>query len=921
VDLSSLPTVFTETRKKAVAELLEEFPDPRLAAVRLSRVFQADTAQLWADSALFEGDGALPFLRSLCSVLSQSEFLTSILERDPDLLISFRSDEDFSRSSGRPVFEEELNRHLELLEPGEPFQKGLARFKLHEIFRIAVRDITNRASIEVLAKELSDVADIILEAAYEKAYSETLKSLGAPYLPEGRLAEMVILSMGKHGSRELNFSSDLDLIFVHEGTGDTDLDRRREAYRNWLERHPFARYLSNEEMKARTRTVDFERFFTELGTNLIEMLSEVGEYGSIYRIDMRLRPDGASGPLTRDLKGTLDYYETWGQKWERQALLRVRPTAGCPKLGQMFIDRISPFIFRKYVDDVEVTETLAEMRNLRARSISQAGSDISEISRNVKNGPGGIRDIEFMVQAVQILYGGQYPEFREGTLFEILRRIHQSGLLGENDFKVLSEGYNLLRRVEHRIQMDDLQRYHFPLPGPQLESLALSLGFESGALLEHTLFEDMRRIHSLFQGVFRVEEEREDASKILDLEALTPYWESKIKQAGLKDPASFLKSIKRLAEDSEAPHLNSKLKRLLKGLLPRLMKIMKTTSNPEEALQTFERISLATPARSTFFTLLNDAPRTFKTFLQLGSNSPYLADRVVTYPQLLNDIRGLSEDETRPDDLDFVGIYQDIEDRSIAGVLPRLRRFRTQMEIDIAGAFAVGNRTIEESVNHHSRLAEFCLERASQEVFEKNREILILAMGKFGGRELGFKSDLDCILIRPGGQKISDEIFHRAASLLVREMNVSTPDGYLYELDLRLRPYGKDGPLVPQLNKVEEYYRSVGQTWERLALTRARVVCGPDSLIEEFRSTVLSWVYREGLEPEEVEEIRRMRERIEKEKPKQILKAGPGGLLDVEFIAQTASLKWGKAHGIDSSNTCETLHRLAEKGLLPKSDV
>ncbi|MCA9444603.1 MAG: hypothetical protein KC964_27705, partial [Candidatus Omnitrophica bacterium] len=277
VDLSSLPTVFTETRKKAVAELLEEFPDPRLGTVRLSRVLQTDTAQLWADTSLFEGDATLPFLRSLCSVLSQSEFLTSILERDPDLLISFRSDEDFSRSSGRPVFEEELNRHLELLEPGEPFQKGLARFKLHEIFRIAVRDITNRASIEVLAKELSDVADIILEAAYEKAYSETLKSLGAPYLPEGRLAEMVILSMGKHGSRELNFSSDLDLIFVHEGTGDTDLDRRREAYEGWLESHSFARYLSNEEMKARTRTVDFERFFTELGTNLIEMLSEVGE--------------------------------------------------------------------------------------------------------------------------------------------------------------------------------------------------------------------------------------------------------------------------------------------------------------------------------------------------------------------------------------------------------------------------------------------------------------------------------------------------------------------------------------------------------------------------------------------------------------------------------------------------------------------
>lgn len=921
IDLPPLPTVFGEKRRNELAAILAGFVDPRLAAVRLARALEDETTHPWAERTLFSGDQPLPFLTSLCSVLERSEFLTSILERNPDLLTSFESDEDFSHSTGRDIFREELHRHLAALGPGKLFRDGLARFKLHEIFRIAVRDITDRATIEVLARELSDVADLILEAAYDWVYAETIKSLGVPLLPDGEPAQMTILSMGKHGSRELNFSSDLDLIFVFEGEGETNLDRRADIHTAWLESHPFAAYLVDSELKARTRPVDFEKFFTDLGTRLIEMLSEVGPLGAVYRIDMRLRPDGPSGPLAREVQGTLEYYETWGENWERQALLRVRPSGGCPRLGERFMRGIAPFIHRKYVDEVEVRETLSEMRSLRARSISQAGTDIGEISRNVKNGPGGIRDVEFMVQAVQLLYGGQYPEFREGTLFEILRRIHQSGLLGERDFTVLSEGYNLLRRIEHRIQMDDLQRYHLPPPGPALEGLACSLGFESGAAMEEKLFAEMRAIHRLFQGVFRTDEEEDDAGRLIDSEELSSYWRRRLEDFGFRRPEPFFKSLKRLAEDPNAPHLNSKLRRLLKGLLPRLLKFLKDSPNPEEGWRTFERICDSTPARPTFFSVLTENPAALRALVRLSAASPELADRVVASPQLLNDLRSLDVGVEASKFEAMEDLYHDLEDRSIEGMLPRLRRFRMRLEIDVAGSFALGSRPIDESVALNSRLAEYCLLRVGQETFGPEEDILVLALGKFGGRELGFRSDLDCILIRPDDAPNSSEYYARAVSRLVREMNATPAEGRLYELDLRLRPLGKDGPLAPTLSEAADYYRTACQTWERLALTRCRPLTGSSGLAAEFDRMVLAPILAAGLTEDSFDEIHEMRLRIQREKPKQTLKAGPGGLLDVEFIAQTATLLAGPEGAVRSPNTLAALSEASRCGILAPTQV
>jgi len=924
VDLSLLPTWLGADRLRSIEALLSTRANPSSTAIRLGRVLQREESHAWALTTLFSDNEPAPLLEILCRVLSQSEFLTSILERESALLTSFQSERDFGFSSNLAIFEKELHRHLQSLGPQDPFKLGLTRFKLHEVFRVAVRDIMNYAPIETLARELSDLADLVLQAAYEKVYAETLLTHGVPRLPDGRKAELAILSLGKHGSRELNFSSDLDLILLYGTEGKTDLSGRLEALDEWMDAHPFARYQAQREVTARTRSLEFEAFFTELGTRLIDLVSDPGAHGLLYRIDMRLRPEGVSGPLVRTLDSALQYYQNWGQRWERQALLRARPTAGDLELGENLLASLEGFIYRKYVDSVEVDETLRDMRELRLRSISYAGSDERMRRRNLKNGPGGIRDIEFLVQAVQNLYGAQYPEFRRGNLFEILRRIRQSGLMSERDYTLLTEGYGFLRRLEHRIQMDDMQRYHLPQPGEDLETLAVGLGFEKGEDLEQRLSGTMAAIHSIFQIVFRTNEPEESISKIIDQNELTAQWKETLLSFGIREPEALFRSLPKLTEDLEAPHLNSKLRRLLKILLPRLLTVVRDSPSPDLSWRTFERLSLATPARSTFYSLAEENPHLLGLLVTMGSASPYLADLLTSSFSRGDDLAGWSslEVESQGSDLDAEFDAQVSSHGREDACLPCLRSFRVRREILIGGRFVLGTHTLNEATSEISRLADFCLRKCIEQTrFGEAPEMAVLALGKFGGMELGFGSDLDLLILYDDSRQPDSETAQKLASDLVVEMSKRTEDGRLFEIDMRLRPHGKSAPLVPTVEGAIDYYRREGQTWERLVLTRARILWGERGLRRRIHEGLAGWVYGRKADEEVLSEVREMRGRIEREKQDQPLKCGPGGLLDVEFLAQAAQLVWGHSHvEVRCPGTLETLLRLVIRNVLTPAE-
>jgi len=922
---SSLLKVFNEIEVQAVEEVLESCAAPETTAVRLTRALNSDQAQQWAQEALFCEVEPRPLLKILCKTLSQSEFLTSILETNPDLLVSFNSESDFEFSSSLEVYHGELHKHLGHLQPGEDFEVGLKRFKLHEIFRIAVRDIAIAAPIETLARELSDLGDTVLQTAYERSYLETLNSFGAPRIEDGSLVELAILSLGKHGSRELNFSSDLDLVFIYPHEGKTNLDTRKEDAARWMELHPLSGLGAIPDLIARTRPFTFERFFNQLGTRLIEILSETGEQGFLYRVDMRLRPEGKPGPLVRTLDSALDYYRNWGERWERQALLRTRVSAGDLTLGTKFLEGIRDFVFRKYVDDIEVEETLSEMRQLRAKSIEQAGSSDEETQRNLKNGPGGIRDIEFLVQAVQTLYGGQFPEFRQGSLFEILRRIHQSGLMSAQDYATLSTGYEFLRRLEHRIQIDDLQKYHLPSSGHGLEVLAAGLRFDSGAHLAKRLSTLMVDIHSVFRVVFREEEGQGGLAELLEQEGLSLKWRETLEGYGLRDPEGLFRSLSTLAEDPASPHLNSKLRRLLKSILPRLLAAVRETPSPDLGWRTFHSVAMATPARSTLFSIAQENPQLIALLVRVGAASPYLGNLIQSQPNLVESLVSPSFQELIKDSgtLARTFVVQESARSGEGSRLPRLRSFRTRKELQIGARFVLGNADLQSSLTELSTLAEFCLEQCIGEIpnFDSGG-IGLFGLGKFGGAEIGFGSDLDLVAFYDSGIQPSAEIPKRLLAKLSTEMGTRTGDGRLFEVDFRLRPHGKSGPLVTEVGATLDYYNQEGQTWERLALTRLRPLLGPHELIERVLDGIGQWVYSSPADEQVLSEIRQMRTRIETEKSSESLKAGPGGLLDIEFITQAGGLRWGaEMEEVRSTITYRALENLGKAGALTAMEV
>ncbi|MCG3199691.1 MAG: Bifunctional glutamine synthetase adenylyltransferase/adenylyl-removing enzyme [bacterium] len=900
--------------------MLAECRNPEISCVRLGRILQAESTHPWVERALFEADKPKPLLGILCRTLSQSEFLTFILEREPGLLTSFESDHDFSLSSSREVYEKELHQHLASLGPSEPFRLGLARFRLHEVFRIAVRDITRKASIEILSRELSDLADVILQAAYERAYADTLMALGAPRFHNGDFAELAILSLGKHGSRELNFSSDLDLIFLAPAEGRTELENRQATYSEWLAQHPYARYKAESHPSARTRGTEFETFFTEVGTRLIELISEPGGLGIVYRIDMRLRPEGAAGPLVRTVDSALQYYQNWGQRWERQALTRARVSAGGRDVGEAFLGEVEDFIFRKYVDTIEVEETLRDMRNLRMRSITQAGSDAASRRRNVKNGPGGIRDIEFLVQAVQVLYGGQFPELRRGALFEIIRRIHQSGLMGEKDYTLLSEAYSFLRKVEHRVQMDDMQKYHLPPPGPKLEVLAASLGYSNGAALEEDLFSTMDQVHAIFRTVFRADEEEEAVGKILDQPTLSAQAAESLRSFGFRDPEAIFRSLQGLAEDPEAPHLNSKLRRLLKAILPRLLSALRDTPSPEQGWRAFEATCHATPARSTFLSIAEENPQLISFLVTVGAASPYLSSLLSSALPLGEELVSLATTAPPTSRQEAAESFRSWSANAnhVASDLSLLRTWRVRADAQIASRFVLGLSDISQTSMDITTLAEFCLDRCIDLTWEQGREgMLVFGLGKLGGGELGFASDLDLMILYDSERIPDSEPAQRLASDLTVAMGARLPEGRLFPVDVRLRPHGKSAPLVPSVDGALGYYREEGQTWERLALSRLRPIWGDPQLVNRIRDELLAWVFSSPADEAVLAEVKGMRLRIGKEKHEQILKAGPGGLLDVEFIAQAGQLRWGTDHPeIRTPNAIRSLEALRDLDVL-----
>jgi len=831
----------------------------------------------------------------------------------------------------------------------EELQQLLRRFKAHQILRIGARDLAGLAGLAETAAELADLASATLQRAVEVCSRLLQLEYGQPLLAADDNtcpleAEFVVLGMGKLGGRELNFSSDIDLIYFYTSErGETSgIDDGRGGTKNRIGLH---------------------QYFCKLSEQVSKALNQVTADGFVFRVDLNLRPEGSRGELANSLRGAEVYYESWGQSWERTALLKGRPVAGAIHLGEQLLSNLKPFIYRRYLDYYMVED----MKGMKQR-IDSSLARRQEGEINLKLGRGGIREIEFFIQALQLVHAGKFPKLRIKNSLQALAVLRQEGLIDREDETALSEAYIFLRTAEHRIQIDqERQTHNLPTRDDDFLHLARRCGFKQSDDFRQELERHREAVSSRFHQLFFTSEETEEQVRpeiraLFDEETEVDFVKDLLEENGCRNPDVAYETLQLLRHGPAHNPMSRRSRRQLEKIAPLLMQEVLDTADPDMALANLESFVMALRARATFFALLSENPKIIKLLSSLFSTSQFLSRSFIQSPQVLDSLVSRSyavpfkEPADFRSDLDaFMAGADSYEDR-----LETLRRFRKEEFLRIAFSDLHGHTPQGKTALQLSWLADTCLQEAvamaRQELIPRyglpfttdeggtEREVAfaIVAMGKHGGLELNYHSDLDIIFIFEGSgrnrpvdgteperfrQQNNNEYFSRLAQRVISALTLMTREGKVYEIDTRLRPSGNQGPLVTSLRAFRDYHAESAQPWERQALIKARVVSAPPEFAEKIDRLVEEIVYEQPLPDDLGQEIYRLRGRMEQEIAQEgathfNIKTGRGGLVDVEFLVQYLQLKHGGENPkLRNNNTLRTLEVLLDSAILQPEEA
>ncbi len=751
---------------------------------------------------------------------------------------------------------------------------GLRRFRNREMLRIVWRDLCGLAPLAETFDSLTSLAEICLQAAVEEHFRRLAEKHGTPRGADGSPQQMFVIGLGKLGGGELNLSSDIDIIFCYGQSGACDGPRG----------------IAND------------LFFTRLARGVISSLSELTADGFCFRVDTRLRPFGSAGPLTSSLAALEQYYQREGRDWERYALIKARPVAGDLAAGAAFIEDIRPFVYRRYIDYSSV-ESLQEMH-------SNVQDDARRKDRldDIKRGTGGIREIEFLAQCFQILRGGREPALQTPSLDLALREIEQLGLLETDIVSEIRNDYAYLRFLENRIQALRDQQTHRVPQGDDRERIARAMYEKDTKSLEKSLARTRKRVSQRFENIFPSRSERPPDQKWAELWRKLGGIEQEIDEAPVEDENQplniFVRRLNRVALSQRA---RDRLDRFMPGLLERLDQ----QSLDHQALNRIFDLILAVCRRSAYLVLLEQNPKALDRLLDLFERSEWIASKVIRFPALLDELIDPSLGRQIPNHEQFsqsvrriLGAAQGTE-----AVLEGLNYLKLATELRVAVSQLKGNLSGEEAQQALAELASALLDGvlaiASSEIesrhgkFRKEDMLAIIGYGSLGAFELGYDSDLDIVFLFESGADPSDgprplppeRYFARLAQRVLSFLTVMTPSGRLYEVDTRLRPNGRAGSLVSSIDAFREYQMKEAWTWELQALTRARYVAGSERLAAKFVRIRLDVLCRERNENELAVELLEMRQKMCREHASNLsAKHRPGGLIDIEFIAQLGVL-------------------------------
>ncbi len=878
-------------------------------------------------------------LAQLLNLLGSSPFLTNIICRDPaaftNLFIGNEIDLVRSEAGMITALRAQLPSDIGFTEL---FQQ-LRCFKYREMLRIAARDLGGLAPLEEVTAELSALAAAALQVACEITRKTLILEHGIPRLTEcGSEADLTIFAMGKFGGRELNFSSDIDLIYFYTGDlGETS-------------------GVSDGENGVKGK-ISLHTFFVKQAEMITKAMSQVTEDGFVFRVDLGLRPEGKGGDVALSLRSAEVYYELWGQSWERSAMLKARAVAGSISLGEDLLKRLDPFIHRKYLDYNLIEDMMAMKKKIDASLARELEGEY-----NIKLGRGGIREIEFFIQALQLVYAGKNPKLREKNSLKSLRILQEAQLISAEDCQLLSNAYRFLRTVEHRIQVvQERQTHNLPKKDEEYLALARRCGYLSpdGAERFRTELEQHRvNVSSIYGNLFlsRDKKLKEDVLPeiyhFFDRNADPDILKDMLAERRFCNVDSAYEHLLLLRDGPPRAHLTERAYRILEKIGPPLLQEIFASPDPDMAMTNLERFLCAVGSRSTFYALLAENREVLKLIVSLFGMSEFLSKIFIGHPELLDSMvartlaSSYKEYKVMAEELGLMlHLAGNFEER-----LDVLRRYRHEEFLRIGMNDIYGKLGQTEIATQLTTLATACLNAACaiarQELSrfgrplyvdsagnEHEADFAVIGMGKMGGMELNYHSDLDIIYIydhkgfTDGVKQISNhEYFAKLGQKIIMILTTQTREGYVYKLDTRLRPSGNAGPLVTSLDSFKAYHRDEAQVWERQALTKSRVVLGGDTLKEGIEEIIRHTVYGFSADDAVKSEIHRLRMRMENEIARESagsynIKTGRGGMVDVEFIVQYLLLKHGHSMPeIRSKNTLTALKSIQTAGIMGEND-
>lgn len=884
-------------------------------------------------------------LQRLCAL---SDFVHEQLLRNPRLLPALVASGELDRSLDDGELRAQLQAALGDCGDEDELGRRLRRFRNRQQVRIIWRDLMRQADLTETCRDLSELADASIDGAYEWLYPRHCEQFGTPIgQRSGQAQHLVILGMGKLGAHELNLSSDIDLIFGFPEAGET------------------------EGVK---RALDNQEFFTRLGQRLIKALDAITVDGFVFRVDMRLRPYGSAGALVLSFSALEQYYQDQGRDWERYAMIKARVVGGDQVAGQQLLKVLRPFVYRRYLD-FSAIEALRSMKQLIQQEVRRKG-----MSDNVKLGAGGIREVEFIAQAFQLIHGGRDLSLQQRPLLKVLDTLEGQGYLPPEVVAELQEGYQFLRYTEHALQaLADRQTQMLPDSDIDRARVACIMGFADWAGFHERLMHWRGRIDWHFRQV--IADPDEDVDGEIDCgiggEWLS-LWEGALEaevaelqlaEAGFCEPATALKRLTDLRGSTPVRTMQRLGRERLDAFIPRLLSQAVERDSPDLALERVLPLVEAVARRSAYLVLLTENPGALQRLMTLCAASPWIAEQITRFPLLLDELLNEGRLFKPPLAPELASELRErltrIPEDDLEQQMEALRHFKLAHGLRVAASEIAGTLPLMKVSDYLTWLAEAILDQVLALAWRQtvarygtpkrtdgslcDPDFIIVGYGKVGGLEFGHGSDLDLVFIHDAdsqaetdGAKPVDgaQFFARLGQRIIHLLTTQTTSGQLYEVDMRLRPSGASGLLVGSLAAFQRYQENEAWTWEHQALVRARVLTGCARVAAGFEQVRAAVLERERdlvrLQAEVSEMRAKMRDKLGTAATAAgtaanafdaassfDLKQDAGGIVDIEFMVQYAALAWSHQYPQlhRYTDNIRILDGLRDVGLLPAADV